>query len=96
MIPGEAVRITASFGVACLESGATTLAEMIKQADQALYLAKNTGRNRVCRYEDMGSGYGGARADAARQQDNSNTAPFNRHRRSRPAAFDNPRLRMPL
>jgi diguanylate cyclase (GGDEF)-like protein len=53
VIPGEAVRITASFGVACLESGATTLAEMIKQADQALYLAKNTGRNRVCRYEDM-------------------------------------------
>jgi diguanylate cyclase (GGDEF)-like protein len=56
VIPGEAVRITASFGVACLESGATTLAEMIKQADQALYLAKNTGRNRVCRYEDMSSG----------------------------------------
>ena len=60
VIPGEAVRITASFGLACLESGATTLAEMIKQADQALYLAKNTGRNRVCRYEDMSSGQAAA------------------------------------
>jgi diguanylate cyclase (GGDEF)-like protein len=55
VIPGEAARITASFGVACMESGASTLAEMIKQADQALYLAKNTGRNRVCRYDELAS-----------------------------------------
>jgi len=53
VIPGEAVRITASFGVASLESGATTLAEMIKQADQALYLAKTTGRNRVAHYDEL-------------------------------------------
>jgi len=53
VIPGETVRITASFGVASLENGATTLAEMIKQADQALYLAKTTGRNRVARYEEL-------------------------------------------
>jgi diguanylate cyclase (GGDEF)-like protein len=55
VIPGEAARITASFGVACMGSGASTLAEMIKQADQALYLAKNTGRNRVCRYDELAS-----------------------------------------
>jgi diguanylate cyclase (GGDEF)-like protein len=55
VIPGEAVRVTASFGVASMESGASTLAEMIKQADQALYLAKDTGRNRVCRYEELAS-----------------------------------------
>jgi diguanylate cyclase (GGDEF)-like protein len=53
VIPGEAARITASFGLASLASGASTLAEMIKQADQALYLAKNTGRNRVCRYDEI-------------------------------------------
>jgi len=55
VIPGEAVRITASFGVASFDSGATTLAELIKQADQALYLAKAEGRNRVSRYDDLGS-----------------------------------------
>lgn len=53
VIPGEMARITASFGVASLEHGATTLMELIKQADQALYLAKTTGRNRVARYEEL-------------------------------------------
>lgn len=53
VIPGEAVRVTASLGVSSLEAGAATLAELIKQADQALYLAKGTGRNRVCRYEEL-------------------------------------------
>jgi diguanylate cyclase (GGDEF)-like protein/PAS domain S-box-containing protein len=56
VIPGEAARITASFGVASFDFGATTLAELIKQADQALYLAKSTGRNRVCRYDELTSG----------------------------------------
>jgi diguanylate cyclase (GGDEF)-like protein/PAS domain S-box-containing protein len=53
VIPGEQVRITSSFGVASLEFGGTTLAELIKQADQALYIAKGAGRNRACRYDDM-------------------------------------------
>ena len=56
VIPGESARITASFGVASFNSGAATLAELIKQADQALYLAKAEGRNRVCRYDELGSG----------------------------------------
>jgi len=52
VIPGEAARITASFGISSLESGATTLTELIKQADEALYHAKGSGRNRVCRHEE--------------------------------------------
>jgi diguanylate cyclase (GGDEF)-like protein len=53
VIPGEAARITASFGMSSLESGATTLTELIKQADEALYLAKGSGRNRVCRHSEV-------------------------------------------
>lgn len=51
VIPGDNVRITCSFGVASVEFGGSTLAEIIKQADQALYVAKNTGRNRTARYD---------------------------------------------
>ena len=52
VIPGERVRITISFGVASVAFGGGTLAELIKQADQALYVAKNAGRNRVARYDE--------------------------------------------
>jgi len=55
VLPGQAARITASFGVVSFDSGAATLAELIKQADQALYLAKSSGRNRVCRYDELAS-----------------------------------------
>jgi diguanylate cyclase (GGDEF)-like protein/PAS domain S-box-containing protein len=64
VIPGESARITASFGVASFDSGAATLAELIKQADQALYLAKAEGRNRACRYDELGSGQSSALAAA--------------------------------
>jgi two-component system, cell cycle response regulator len=40
------VKTTASFGVATLRKG-ETLDDLIKRADDALYEAKNTGRNRV-------------------------------------------------
>lgn len=53
VIPGGKFKVTASFGVASLEFGAGTLAEVIKQADQALYLAKSAGRNRVCTYAEV-------------------------------------------
>ncbi len=42
--------ITASFGIADLSSRATTPSMLVHFADQALYLAKQTGRNRVITY----------------------------------------------
>lgn len=44
-IPG--IRITSSFGVASIKLGAKDPAELIDQADQALYQSKQNGRNRV-------------------------------------------------
>ena len=43
----NAMRITSSFGVSALSSGAATVAELVDQADKALYVAKESGRNRV-------------------------------------------------
>ncbi len=46
--PRETLRVTASFGVAASPANAKTKAELIDRADQALYLAKSEGRNKVC------------------------------------------------
>ena len=60
--------ITASLGVACLSVNATTLSEMINQADKALYVAKESGRDRVVPWGDSpGSGDGG-KQDAAEEE----------------------------
>ena len=42
--------VTASFGVANIGDGASTPADLISQADGALYMSKENGRNRVTRY----------------------------------------------
>ena len=42
-----AAHITASLGVACLGPDALTLEELLNRADQAMYLSKQNGRNRV-------------------------------------------------
>lgn len=47
----EVRRITSSFGVATLLTGARSLEELIDQADQALYRSKEAGRNRVTLHE---------------------------------------------
>lgn len=41
------LRFTASFGVAVFREGDSSYMDIIKRADQALYRAKNNGRNRV-------------------------------------------------
>jgi len=45
---GNRIGITASFGVAEKHTDARDLGELITMADQQLYRAKNSGRNRVC------------------------------------------------
>lgn len=44
---GIMLNITASLGIACNAHGAETPEQLMKQADRALYEAKNGGRNRV-------------------------------------------------
>ena len=43
----QMIKVTASFGVAALEDGQTTLEQLLAAADVALYSAKRNGRNRV-------------------------------------------------
>jgi diguanylate cyclase (GGDEF)-like protein/PAS domain S-box-containing protein len=47
------LRVTASFGLSGLEFDAADLKVLIDQADQALYAAKNSGRNCVVRYDEI-------------------------------------------
>ena len=44
---GHQVVMTASFGVTALDLGAPNVAELVDQADQAMYTAKQAGRNRA-------------------------------------------------
>lgn len=44
----ESLHVTVSIGLASYPTNAKTKAELIGRADQALYLAKSEGRNRVC------------------------------------------------
>src|SRR5262245_8034933 len=45
--------VTVSLGLSALEFGATTLSALIDEADRALYAAKQAGRNRLIRYDDL-------------------------------------------
>jgi diguanylate cyclase (GGDEF)-like protein/PAS domain S-box-containing protein len=43
----SALRVTASFGITTIDQEVADFAHFIDRADQALYISKNTGRNRV-------------------------------------------------
>lgn len=45
------LQVTASFGVTTVNTDQANLDTLLNQADQALYQAKNDGRNRVCMYQ---------------------------------------------
>ncbi len=46
---GQIIKITASFGVASLSlESSSPFEDLVKRADKAIYVAKDSGRNRVC------------------------------------------------
>ncbi|MAG92870.1 MAG: diguanylate cyclase, partial [Planctomycetaceae bacterium] len=45
--------VTASLGASTTEGGATSIQDLLEQADQALYAAKRSGRNRVVRWDRL-------------------------------------------
>ncbi len=48
-VDGHTIAMTASFGVSCFPAGdIDNLNDLLKAADRALYVAKGSGRNRVC------------------------------------------------
>jgi diguanylate cyclase (GGDEF)-like protein len=49
VVDGTTPRFTASFGVTHTDEGAETLEDLLRRADQALYAAKEAGRNRTFR-----------------------------------------------
>ncbi len=53
LVRDNEVKITISVGVAALEAGCPSLEILLDRADQALYQAKNAGRNRVEAWIDL-------------------------------------------
>lgn len=50
---GREVRVTVSVGVACFPLCGDTAERLVEHADQALYTAKQEGKNRVCLYREI-------------------------------------------
>jgi len=48
---GGRIKTTSSFGVTALKFGAASPPDLINQADEAMYLSKQTGRNRVTSFD---------------------------------------------
>ena len=49
----QTITVTISVGVACFPQDTDNRDELLKKADQAVYAAKNSGRNRVCHLKDF-------------------------------------------
>ncbi|SNS87416.1 PAS domain S-box-containing protein/diguanylate cyclase (GGDEF) domain-containing protein [Noviherbaspirillum humi] len=52
---GMEIPYTISGGIACLSDEISGLGELLGQADQALYRAKQAGRNRICSWHELAS-----------------------------------------
>ena len=50
---GPELDMTVSIGVACFPACGETIEDIVAHADQALYTAKQEGRNRVCLYQEI-------------------------------------------
>jgi diguanylate cyclase (GGDEF)-like protein len=50
---GKPISVTMSFGVAAFRCGSMEVDGLIKMADEALYEAKRTGRNRCCQFKPL-------------------------------------------
>ncbi len=61
---GEAITVTASFGVACCQDADDSADAAVARADSALYLAKNGGRNKVVSADSAADGGGVATGGA--------------------------------
>jgi diguanylate cyclase (GGDEF)-like protein len=48
---GKYYEVQISLGIACASGPYPTLAKVVDAADQALYQAKQAGRNRICSYD---------------------------------------------
>jgi diguanylate cyclase (GGDEF)-like protein/PAS domain S-box-containing protein len=71
-IPG--LKVTSSFGIAALEFGADSLKDLIERADEALYKAKELGRNRVIRHDEIQNADAAAAAGNAGSGDSERLA----------------------
>lgn len=60
------LRITSSFGIAALSDGAVSAPDLLARADKALYVAKETGRNRVVCWPATTAANVGGQYDAER------------------------------
>ena len=54
-LAGQAIKVTASFGIAALDSTHRDLDALLERADAALYAAKSAGRNRSVMDSDLGA-----------------------------------------